>query len=398
MSIAHWLGPGFAQLIIYHVLMGLILFISAKIVILMIDLRKAIILLLVSIILILAACNPVQTFEPVEDSSEQRMTQTHSVETSYPGHASTPFPNQSSNVEEQFLTPNTETSEQLKTFGQSYPLIYPPFKISYNPSVWEYRNIEPNNSRTFKALFSKQYPSCYFNYGGQPHPNFEPAEFITIDERIFLSRREAISLIILDTEKEVIIYDFTFPGIDGIENTPTPRGRYIGHWKFSLIANPEEMESCYPLVIDLLRTFEPQPEPVATQMSNPYATLHFNLGKQEDYQISFSYFDSEWVKVNEGNPNPILISRTLPECSFEGYNQGALPDTSGWDEFTVYDETYFWMREPEHYSRPDTRVILYTPVLKTWRFEIYSPAESLDECMAAAKKLLEHRELTPIKP
>ena len=362
------------------------------------DHRKAIVLLLVSLFLILTACNPAQNSETIEDSSEKIVTPSSLVETGYPGQADMLFPNQSPNVEEQFSTPNTETSEQLKTFGQSYPLIYPPFKISYNPSVWEYRNIEPNNSRTFKALFSKQYPSCYFNYGGQPHPNFEPADLITIDERVFRSMREATSLIMLDEEREVVIYDFTYPGIDGIENTPTPRGRYIGHWKFSLIANPEEMESCYPLAMDLLRNFEPQLEPLATQMSNPYATQHFNLGIQEDYQISFSYLDSEWVKVNEGNPNPILISRTLPECSFEGYNQGALPDTSGWDEFTIYDETYFWISEPELYSRPDTRVILYTPVLKTWIFEIYSPAESLDECMAAAKKLLEHRELTQIKP
>ncbi len=346
-------------------------------------------LLLLCVLILFAACDSVP---PIE------LTAAHLTETSPPSPSPTPPAVSTPNVNEQLSTSTAESIEHVRIFAESFPSLFPPSKIEYDPEIWEYRNLDPTNFRTFKALFSKQYPSCYFNYGGQPHPNFEPAELITIDERVFRSMREATSLIMLDEEREVVIYDFTYPGIDGIENTPTPRGRYIGHWKFSLIANPEEMESCYPLAMDLLRNFEPQLEPLATQMSNPYATQHFNLGIQEDYQISFSYLDSEWVKVNEGNPNPILISRTLPECSFEGYNQGALPDTSGWDEFTIYDETYFWISEPELYSRPDTRVILYTPVLKTWRFEIYSPAESLDECMAAAKKLLEHRELTQIKP
>ena len=356
------------------------------------------IFLLLCVLVLFVACDSVRSTELIEDPSEMSMTATYLTETSSPIQSPTPPANSTPNVNEQLSTSTGESLKQLKIFQQSFPRLFPPSKIEYDPEIWEYRNLDPTNFRTFKALFSKQYPSCYFNYGVQPHSNYEPAEFINLDGRNFLSRRELTSLNILDEEREVIVYAFTYPGIEGIENTPVPRGRYGGNWKFLLIADPKEIEGCYLLTMDLLRRFEPQLEPVATQMSNPYATLHFYVGNQDGYKLSFSYFDSEWVDVNEGNPNPILVSRNIPECSFEGYNQGVAPDINGWNEFLVYNEPYFWISEPNLNGRPDTRIILYTPTLKTWMFEVYTPTEFLDECMRATKGLLEHRELTPLVP
>ncbi len=345
--------------------------------------------LLLCVLILFAACDSVP---PIE------LTAAHLTETSPPSPSPTPPAVSTPNVNEQLSTSTAESIEHVRIFAESFPSLFPPSKIEYDPEIWEYRNLDPTNFRTFKALFSKQYHSCYFNYGVQTHSNYEPAELINLDGRDFRSRRELTSLIIMDKEQEVIVYEFTYPGIEGIENTPVPRGRYSGIWKFLLIADPEEIEGCYLLTMDLLRSFEPQLEPVATEMSNPYATLHFYVGNQDGYKLSFSYFDSEWVDVNEGNPNPILVSRNIPECSFEGYNQGVAPDTNGWDEFSVYNETYYWISEPNLNGRPDTRIILYTPTLKTWMFEVYTPTEFLDECMGATKRLLEHKEFTTLVP
>lgn len=298
-------------------------------------------------------------------------------------------------VVEETAAPSVKT---VGVFTGQPPRMFPPFLIEYDLSSWEYRGFNADVIRTRKALFSRDYPSCYFDSTAQPHSNYEPAEYIDVDGRVFRSRKEAASIIIIDKEQDMIVYEFTYPGIENIENTPTPHGRYGGFWKFLLVASPEEMPGCYPLALDLLRSFEPNLKAEPTQMADPDARLLIYVGTDQENEIAFSYLDSDWMHVKEGHYHPILISRTIPECSFEGYNQGGVPGVSDWDKFQVNDETYYFVRDPNLYNRPDTRVVIYTLILRTWWFEVYTPAEYYDDCMASVRLLLGQRELTPLEP
>lgn len=278
------------------------------------------------------------------------------------------------------------------------PRMFPPFRIEYDLSIWEYRGFNADVIRTRKALFSRDYPSCYFDSTAQSHANYEPAEYIDIDGRVFRSRREVKSYITIDKEQDMIVYEFTYPGNVNIENTPTPHGRYGGFWKFLLVARADEMVGCYPQALDLLRSFESNLKAEPTLMADPDASLPFYVGSDQENKIAFFYLDSDWMHVKEGHYHPILISRTIPECSFEGFNQGGVPDVNDWDKFQVGDETYYFTREPDLYNRPDTRVVIYTPILMTWWFEVYTPADYYDDCMASVRVLLGQRELTPLEP
>lgn len=290
----------------------------------------------------------------------------------------------------------TGISDQFGVFTGSFN-VYPPFKISYDKRIWEYRSPDGQNGKPPFRLVARSLPTCFFDTNIFTEGNFEPAEYINLDGRIFRSLRQDMTLMTSDKTFKRIGYQFTYPGTENIENTPTPHGRYGNHWKFALVASADEMPDCYKLALDLLQGFEADLKTEPTLPADPNALLIFSIGNDTKQNIAFGYAASDWMEINETGNRAILVSRQMNECSFEGYLQGTVPETKDWEQFYIDHEKIFLKHENNNY-RPDTRIILYIPTLKGWWFEVYTPFESYDKCLGQVKEVLKEIQLTPIIP
>lgn len=291
---------------------------------------------------------------------------------------------------------NAEITDQFGNFTGSFH-VYPPFRIAYNKSLWEYRSPDDQKGKPPFRLFARSLPTCFFDTNIFTEGNFEPAEYIDLDGRIFRSLRQDFTLISSDKELKRIGYQFTYPGVENIENTPSPHGRYGNHWKFALVASADEMPECYELALDLLRGFEADLKPEPTLPADPNIHLIFKIGNDTKQNISFGYAASDWMEINENGNRAILVSRQINECSFEGYLQGTVPETKDWEQIEINQNKVFLNAENNN-GRPDTRIILYLPTLEGWWFEVYTPFENYDKCLDQVKEVLKEIQLTPITP
>ena len=294
-------------------------------------------------------------------------------------------------------TPSKPSCEPLPGFGifAGEDDIFPPFKIKYDKSLWDFRGLDENDRKPPFRLVSKSFATCFFDTNIFTEADFEPAEYVTLDGRTFRSLRQEMKWSESSKETDRIGYQFTYPGVEDIENTPVPHGRYRNYWQFALVASSDEMADCYPLAMDLLRSFEADLKHEPTLPVDLNARLVFNVGSDSKNRISFGYTASDWMEISESDPSPLLISRQFPECSFEGYLQGTVPETKDWEQIQSGTEIVFLKRESST-SRPDTRVILYLPSLKGWWFEVYTPSESYEGCLEKVKELLEEIQITPL--
>lgn len=296
-------------------------------------------------------------------------------------------------------TPLTTITEPSPLFGvfTGEDNIFPPFKIRYDKSLWDLRGLDENDRKPPFRLVSKSFATCFFDTNIFTEADFEPAEYFTLDGRSFRSLRQEMKWSESNKETDRIGYQFTYPGVEDIESTPVPHGRYLNYWQFALVASSDEMADCYPLAMDLLRSFEADLKHEPTLPVDLNARLVFNVGSDSKNRISFGYTASDWMEISESDPSPLLISRQFPECSFEGYLQGTVPETKDWELIQAGTEKVFFKREANT-TRPDTRVILYLPSLKGWWFEVYTPSESYEGCLEKVKELLEEIQITPLTP